>query len=46
MGLVLSAAREEAKKLKNDTEKITNDALNSLIDLAKLQTALFKAQAK
>lgn len=46
MGLVLSAARAEARKQQNDTEKITNDALNSLVDLAKLQTALFKAQTK
>ncbi|KAK3376403.1 hypothetical protein B0T24DRAFT_218823 [Lasiosphaeria ovina] len=46
MGVAVSAAREEAKKQGNDTEKMTDDALNSIIDVAKLQAELFKAHIK
>ncbi|KAL4993125.1 hypothetical protein BDV10DRAFT_190264 [Aspergillus recurvatus] len=46
MGVVLSTVRAEARKQSEEVEKNTNDALNSLVDVAKLQTALFKAQVK
>ncbi|KAL1854670.1 hypothetical protein Plec18170_004761 [Paecilomyces lecythidis] len=46
MGVVLSAVRNEAKQQSDEVEKNTNDSLNSLVDMAKLQTALFKTQMK
>ena len=46
MGVFLSTVRAEAQKQKAEIEKTTNDALNSLVDLAKVQTVLFKTQTK
>lgn len=51
MGQFLSVARALAKEVaKSDNdieiEKTTNDALNSLVDLAKLQTDLFELKVR
>ncbi|KFY39924.1 hypothetical protein V494_03758 [Pseudogymnoascus sp. VKM F-4513 (FW-928)] len=46
MGVALSAIRSEVKNQGAEVEKTTNDALNSLVDIAKLQTMLFKTQVK
>ncbi|KAK0713377.1 hypothetical protein B0T26DRAFT_873553 [Lasiosphaeria miniovina] len=46
MGVAVSAAGDEVRKQNDDTEKITDDALNSIIDLVKLYKELFKAHIK
>ena len=46
MSIVLSTVRSEAKKQSDEIASNTNDALNSLVDLAKLQTVLFKNNVK
>ncbi|KAI9734494.1 MAG: hypothetical protein M1834_002094 [Cirrosporium novae-zelandiae] len=46
MGQLVSAVRDQARKDNNETEKMANDALNSLMDLAKLQTQLFKTTVR
>lgn len=44
MGQSVSAIREEAKKQNEEAEKMANDSLTALQDIAKLQVQLFKAQ--
>ena len=44
MGALPSIIRAEARKQTDEIEKTTNDALNSLVDLAKVQIALLKVQ--
>ncbi|KAI0545481.1 hypothetical protein F4679DRAFT_561086 [Xylaria curta] len=46
MGVAISTVRNEARKQTEDTEKLANDALSSLVDLAKLEMELFKSRVK
>lgn len=46
MGQVLSYVQDEAKKKSDEAEKTASDALTALVDLAKLQTVVFKARVK
>jgi hypothetical protein len=43
MGQTVSAAKEEAKKQAQVDEKMANDALNSLLDLAEANNKVFDA---